>query len=150
MYALRTLSPDSDGARLYARWIETLWGELPLCRWLRGNIAVSTGGLPYACGAYVRNRELVAGAALLRDDMEDRPEWNPWLGCLIVRDDYRRQGLAGLLVADVIARARALGFDELYLFCKIALEPLYLAHTFARVELREYEGRDSVVMRRAL
>src|SRR5579885_2426539 len=68
MYALRTLSPDSDGARLYARWIETLWGELPLCRWLRGNIAVSTGGLPYACGAYVRNRELVAGAALLRDD----------------------------------------------------------------------------------
>lgn len=55
------------------------------------------------------------GMASLRANDGIREDLTPWLGSLIIQPDYRRQGLATLLIDLIKRQAKEMGFDKLYL-----------------------------------
>lgn len=63
----------------------------------------------------LQNGEPLGCAGLAKDDLPQRPELGPWLACVYVRPEARGQGLAGRLIEEVCAEARALGHTRLYL-----------------------------------
>jgi len=78
--------------------------------------------------------------------MEDRPELNPWLGCVYVAPHARRRGIARHLVRALVERAKALDISALYLFCDLALRSFYESEGWTGIEERSYEGKPCVVM----
>lgn len=56
------------------------------------------------------------GMASLRANDGIRDDLTPWLGSVIVKPDYRQQGIATALIEKVKQQAQDMGFDKLYLF----------------------------------
>jgi GNAT superfamily N-acetyltransferase len=54
--------------------------------------------------------------SLKKKDLASRPDLEPWLSALFVREDLRCRGIAGQLVEQVCGLARSFGYDRLYLF----------------------------------
>jgi GNAT superfamily N-acetyltransferase len=54
--------------------------------------------------------------SLKLDDLWSRKDLNPWLASLYVVPEFRNRGIAEMLVNAVVEKARALGYQELYLF----------------------------------
>lgn len=100
-------------------WIEAQWRRLPIHGYYE---AVAKGErwnrpLPRTLIAIDKvNGETVGTVSLLQNDMETRPELNPWLGCLYVAPPWRRKGIGRNLVEAAEHLARRLGVKELYLF----------------------------------
>jgi GNAT superfamily N-acetyltransferase len=59
--------------------------------------------------------ELLGVACLRVHDLEGREDLTPWLGGVYVAPDSRRRGVGAALVRAVEEKARALGFEEIYL-----------------------------------
>src|SRR4051794_31833752 len=64
----------------------------------------------------IENEKPIGSASLILDDMDTRPELNPWLASVYVDTAYRNKGIGSLLVARVVEEARALAIPKLYLF----------------------------------
>jgi N-acetylglutamate synthase-like GNAT family acetyltransferase len=58
----------------------------------------------------------IGTASLTPDDLETRPDLTPWLASVYVQAEHRRAGVGAALVQAVVAHARRLGIDTLYLF----------------------------------
>ncbi len=58
----------------------------------------------------------VGMATLKENDLWSRKDLNPWLASLYVVPEFRRRGLAGALIDSVIAKARELCLERVYLF----------------------------------
>ena len=65
---------------------------------------------------WVEGDAVLGSAALVACDMDTRPELTPWLASVYVSDAHRRRGIGAALVRTVTAKARELGFPELFLF----------------------------------
>ena len=61
------------------------------------------------------NQELIASYALLTNDLISRQDLMPWFACLFVKETYRNQGIAGMLLTHGLEQARKKGFPMLYL-----------------------------------
>lgn len=72
--------------------------EVPLC------IVASDNGLPVGC------------ASLTSSDMASHPELTPWLASVYVSDRARGKGIATELCTRIVAEAKRLGHQKLYLF----------------------------------
>jgi GNAT superfamily N-acetyltransferase len=59
---------------------------------------------------------LVGSATLAESDMETRRDLTPWMCDVFVAPEFRRRGIASILVRRIVEEARALGVSELYLF----------------------------------
>jgi len=57
---------------------------------------------------------LVGVANVVDSDDDDHPEWTPWLAGVVVRADWRGQGVGSQLVRTAVQRAAALGHPRLY------------------------------------
>lgn len=62
------------------------------------------------------NDQLLATVGLWRCDLLTRQDLFPWLATLYVKESARGQGLAQKLQRHVIAQARDMGFEQLYLY----------------------------------
>jgi len=58
---------------------------------------------------------IVGSYALLTNDIISRQDLMPWFACLLIDDDYRKQGLAQKLLNHGLDQARQKGYDYLYL-----------------------------------
>jgi GNAT superfamily N-acetyltransferase len=102
--------------------------------------------LPLALVA-LHGEELVGTVSLKFHDLDVRPKLDPWLGGLFVPQDWRRRGVASMLMHRAMEEARKLKLRDLFLWTSSA-EGLYLKLGWEVVERTEYCGNKIVVMRK--
>lgn len=88
-------------------------------------------------------------AALIRSDLEARPDLTPWLAGLWVQPAYRGRGHAAALVRCVEAFATAASVPVLWLYTSTA-EPLYARLGWKRAGVEQERGQEVALMRRDL
>jgi GNAT superfamily N-acetyltransferase len=91
----------------------------------------------------------VGSCSVIENDCIHRPQYTPWVAAVYVRPEYRRKGIASMILqeaASIAARARVKG---LYIDCLAATAPVYGKNGWAIYE-REVGDRESVVMLRAI
>ncbi len=93
--------------------------------------------------------EPVGTAALIRSDLDSRPDLTPWLAGLFVQPAFRGRGYATALVRRVEEFAVAAGVSVIWLYTSTA-EPLYARLGWERVGLEDERGEPVVLMRRQL
>jgi GNAT superfamily N-acetyltransferase len=64
----------------------------------------------------VEGAQLLGSATLAEHDMETRPKLTPWMIDVFVAPEFRRRGIASMLVRRVVREAAELGVAELYLY----------------------------------
>jgi GNAT superfamily N-acetyltransferase len=91
--------------------------------------------------------QLLGSATLAEHDMETRPELTPWMVDVFVAPEFRRRGIASLLVRRIVREAAELGVGELYLFTTGPdREKLYAGLGWSVRERPLYLGVERVLM----
>lgn len=102
--------------------------------------------LPLALVAFAGGK-LVGTVSLTVHDLATRPDITPWLASLFVAPQWRRRGIASLLIARAVAEARRLKLPGLFLWTSSAeAEALYVKLGWRTVERSEYCGKRIVIM----
>ena len=95
--------------------------------------------------------EPVAAAQLKFHERTERPEREHWLGGVYVQASHRGQGLAAILIDDLMARALVLGVREVYLQTQADDGGLYRRLGWAPLESVQHAGGFPVrIMQRTL
>jgi len=118
-----TLLTDENSPYLNTinNWMYTLWGAAE--GWDMNKIkcymqrCISAKTMPKTIIATTDGR-IVGICNLLMHDLDTRPDLYPWAGNLFIDKNYRGQGVATLLMNEVINQAKKLGLTELYSYTK--------------------------------
>lgn len=128
------------------RWITP---ELTLSdRTARMEAHLNRDTLPIAWVAHADGQAL--GTAALRvHDLEGREELTPWLGGVWVNPQSRNRGAGSALCTVAEAKARAMGFRELFLFT-LDRQAWYAALGWAALEPTSWRDHPGTIMRKPL
>ena len=129
------------------------WGPIIPGQTLEGRVAKLRGHLnrdvlPIAWVA-LEGDALIGTAALRAHDLEGREDLTPWLGGVFVLEEHRKQGIGALLCERVEAEARALGYNQIYLFATDRVA-WYRSLGWDLVERITWNGFPGAIMRRSL
>ena len=95
----------------------------------------------------IEDDELCGSAALIESDMETRPGLTPWLSEVYVAPEFRRRGIASMLVRRMVDEARGLQIPLLYLFTTGPWrEQLYAGLGWSVLERPSYRNVERVIM----
>ena len=102
-------------------------------------------GIPFALVAH--QGAIYAGSVLVVDnDLDERPQYGPWIAALWVDTDYRRQGVAAALIACARQQAAGLGYRTCYLCATAEKRRYYLKQGFTVLE-EDVSGLDVFYIR---
>ena len=87
----------------------------------------------------IDQHRLMGSASLVADDMEDRPQYSPWLASVFVAPAYRKQGAATTLISSIINQAQSLDLSKIYLFTPDQTL-FYASRGWEVIEQRFYHG----------
>lgn len=73
-----------------------------------------------------RGEDFVGSVLLIDNDLDERPQYSPWLAALWVEPEARARGVAVELSQRIVAEAAALGHDKIYL-CAVPEKRAYYA-----------------------
>jgi len=104
---------------------------------------------PPLCLVAFQGQKPVATAALKVREMETHPQFDHWLGNVYVLPDYRRQGIATLLIHRMLRQAMQIGIRDLYLYTR-GQEELYEKLGWQIIEQVIYRGRQATIMHQSL
>lgn len=110
--------------------------------------AVAPGPLPTVL-VLLEGGEPIGMVALCNDDLEDRPELNPWLAGLYVAPAHRGDGHAQRLIARIETVASEAGFRRLSLYSASAVG-LYRSRGWMTTEIFDRDGAVYHIMRKYL
>jgi N-acetylglutamate synthase-like GNAT family acetyltransferase len=123
------LSTRPDFAEICASWSYGSWG----CHTPDASIyksienykerAANKDQLPSTWVA-CENQKCAGMASLVECDNEERKDLFPWLASVFVHPDFRKRGIASMLVQHIYGEAKKQGYKNLYLFTPDA-EKLY-------------------------
>jgi GNAT superfamily N-acetyltransferase len=91
----------------------------------------------------------VGTAALIRTDLETRPDLTPWLAGLYVEPAFRGRGYATALIRRVEAFGQAASVPVLWLYTSTA-EALYARLGWERAGTGDERGEEVILMKRIL
>ena len=95
--------------------------------------------------------EIPIGSCTLELDAGIRPDLKPWLGDLVVSEKHQKQGIGKMLVDVAIEKAKALGFDKLYLFAfDSAITGYYQRLGWKKIGMDEFRSHPVTVMEKGL
>ncbi|MDO9414712.1 GNAT family N-acetyltransferase [Pararhizobium sp.] len=94
---------------------------------------MSGTAIPLALVAHERDTYL-GSVLLIENDLEERPQYRPWIAALWVELAMRRQGIAARLIEAARNEAAACGFATCYLCATPDNSPYYLARGFKQIE----------------
>jgi RimJ/RimL family protein N-acetyltransferase len=99
----------------------------------------STSKPPFVLVAYDCDT-LVGSVGMSDHDLGRRPELEPWVIGVLVKPEYRKQGIATVLIQSVLDKAKALGTKRIYLHTEVA-QGLYekLGWTFLEHTINDQE-----------
>ena len=96
--------------------------------------------------AITDNDQLLGVATIVHDDeLPDAPETGPWLAAVFVTPDARKFGVGSALVANVVNRARELGYTTLFLYTEHA-QPWYETKGWIKIRDTIFLGLHHTVM----
>ncbi|BCP55387.1 N-acetyltransferase [Kaistia sp. 32K] len=131
--------------RMWHAW----WKEsgAPLAAVLGHLREFKTDAIPLGLVAH-REDEFVGSALLIDNDLDDRPQYSPWLAALWVEPEARSRGVAVELSERIVAEAAALGHDKIYLCAVPEKAAYYAARGWSEIE-REVGPHELVVFVKA-
>ena len=97
----------------------------------------------------VSGNQLVGSAALVRNDMDTKPDLTPWLAAVYVKEGFRRQGVATELIARCETEAARSNAGAWYLYTEFASR-LYEKLGWRHLERCDYKGVTVDVMRKQI
>lgn len=145
------LKKRPEFAPLIAHWIEKEWGKLPIHLFFEtvhknGNWS---SNYPLTLVA-IQNDELIGTVSLLLDDLETRTEFNPWIGCLYVQEQYRNRGIGKEIMLAIMDRCiKELGLKEVFLFTEDK-EKLYESLGYICIDKDTYNGKKISIMKKQI
>jgi predicted N-acetyltransferase YhbS len=80
--------------------------------------------LPMAVVAHNQHGYL-GSAFLIHSDMEERPQYGPWVAAVWVEASERKRGVGRALIAEAAKIAGSLGYGVVYICCRPELEGFY-------------------------
>lgn len=126
----------------HAWWTDS--GE-PLSRYRAALEPMLDGdGIPFGLVAH-HNGTYLGSTLVIENDLEERPQYAPWIAALWVEPDWRRQGIAETLMTTARAEAARRGHGSCYLCATADKSPYYQARGFTRIE-RDVSGLDVFVI----
>lgn len=150
--ALKQLSECPEHLETVAHWIYEQWWskrcDSPevVLGWLRTHSKLDT--VPYSVIALAES-EPVGSCCVIENDCIHRPQYAPWVAAVYVRPDFRRRGIASMILheaASIAARGRVKG---LYIDCLAVTAKVYEKNGWTIYE-REVGDKESVVMLRKI
>jgi N-acetylglutamate synthase-like GNAT family acetyltransferase len=93
---------------------------------------LNTQKIPMTLIAKSGEGELLGAASLVEYDMTINREYSPWLSGVLVKEEYRKQGVGRQLVQAIELEATKLSFEDIYLF------------TFDRAHFYQYLGYETL------
>lgn len=93
--------------------------------------------------------QLLGSAALMRNDLPQRPDLGPWLACVFVTPQARGRGIAESLIESLCEHARSTGASRLYLHTQERRD-YYLKRGWSVVEPFAAWGNTQWLMSRTL
>lgn len=133
-----------------ARWLHAEWRNLYPGGYTPADVAAALRGrlqthqIPLAMVAVV-GENVVGIASLKVNDMDTHPQLTPWLAGLYVVPTHRGLGIGTLLVQTMLAKAKALQVETLYLYTPGA-EQFYAALGWRLLERTHYQEIPVTVM----
>jgi len=88
---------------------------------------------------------LYGSAAIVENDMDNRPDLSPWLASVFVIPEYRDQGIGSALVRHVMQLAQQGNIEKLYLYT-LDREALYHKLGWRRFDKENYYGHEVAIM----
>jgi len=92
---------------------------------------------------------LIGSAALVHDDMSTRKDLSPWLASVYVKSEFRRKGIATILIGHIEKLAVQGGIRKLYLYTEHARD-LYASLGWVELQVVEYQGINVAIMSKQL
>ena len=94
----------------------------------------------------IEGNEAIASVSIVKQENEVRKDLSPWLSCLYVREDRRKQGVGKKLTDHVIVETAKLGFDTVYLEALLEHRDYYSKLGWRFLEMSKFKGVDVVIM----
>lgn len=115
---------DAVADRIWRAWWEPNGHPLSL---ITGRLTenLAGAGIPIALVAH-RGDEFLGTASLIDSDLNERPQFTPWVAAVWTEPDARGQGIGRALVSRARDEAFALGHDRVYLCASPAMRSYYL------------------------
>ena len=104
--------------------------------------------MPYTVVA-LAEAEPLGSCCVIENDCIHRPQYAPWVAAVYVRLDFRRRGIASMILreaASIAARARV---NTLFIDCLALTAPVYEKNGW-EIHEREVGDKESVVMLRRI
>jgi len=149
---LKQLSECPEHLETVGCWIYEQWwskrgaSHEDVFNWLWTHAKLDT--VPYTVIA-LADGEPVGSCCVIENDCIHRPQYAPWVAAVYVRPDFRRRGIASMILneaASIAARAR---IEGLYIDCLAVTASVYEKNGWAIYE-REVGDKESVVMLRKI
>ena len=141
----------SQAVPILAQWLFQEWGHRSVDGTAEGfaealRRRMNRDSLPLALVA-IKENQPVGTASLKIAEMEIRPQYEHWLGTVLVHEDYRGRGIGSLLIRAAEKEASRLGVKDLYLYTRNPRnEALYTRLGWRSIERLMYQGRPAVIM----
>lgn len=92
-----------------------------------------------------QDNQVMGSSSLIPCDMDNHPEFSPWLANVYVHSAFRNKGLGKLLVNAVVSYAHECGFKKIYLFTSDQ-EGFYSSQGWSTVSRENYKGDKVTIM----
>jgi len=139
---------DEIASLHYKEWLHLSPNESIEDRRTALKSAAASEGIPSIYIAY-KGSEFIGSAGLVAHDMESRSDISPWLAAVFVKKEWRKRGIATLLLKHCEFQASKAGVRTLYLFTEFAAN-MYAKNGWMHLEQREYKGVNVDIMHKNL
>jgi GNAT superfamily N-acetyltransferase len=95
--------------------------------------------------------EIPIGSCTLELNAGVRPDLRPWIGDLVVSPQYQKQGVGKMLVDVAVEKAKALGFEKLYLLVfDLSITEYYQRLGCKKIGMDEFKSHPVTLMEKIL
>lgn len=149
---LKQLSQCPEHLEAVGRWIYEEWWskrcDSPevVFNWLRSHTKLDT--VPYSVIALAEG-EPVGSCCVIENDCIHRPQYAPWVAAVYVRPNFRRRGIASMILHEAALIAARARIEALLIDCLAVTASVYEKNGWAIYE-REVGDKESVVMLRKI
>lgn len=97
----------------------------------------------------LKGGKCIGTVSIYRNDLPERPEYQPWLAALYVLPDFRGQGVADRLVRDMLDHLSGLGYETIYAKTETRSRyDYYMQKGWKLLETVDVDGRDNYIFRK--
>ena len=123
---------DTISSRVWQAW----WKQrgFPL-KYIAGRLREHLDANPIPFALVAHDGPTFKGSTLVIDsDMDDRPQYSPWVAAVWVDAEYRKQGVGAALIDHAAQTAFAVGIGRVYLCATRMKRDFYLKRSWTKIE----------------